>query len=378
MIDNLRILVERLLLSADLNVASVSTLTFMVLAGLNLVVCYIIYVICKLIVIPATYRIVKHTNTNLDDIFLNKRFLKTVCRTVPSLVFANLLPECLSSKEELNPPLLYSIIQHITDAFITLTFIWVVTSTLNNIKDYANHSDNLKDYHLEGIIQFVKLLIYFIGGIVILAFLFNKNPLTLFAGLGAVATIMMLIFKDSILGLVASIQISVNKMIKKEDWIIIENKGVNGIVEEVNLTTVKIRNFDNSVSMIPPYSLVSESFQNWGCMHETGKRRVMRSILIDAHTIQFIDKENTKTNLTQFRQDAEAYLRSHPAVSDSDWLMARELEPTEHGLPVQLWFYLNITEFVSYEQTAACIIDHLIASLPKYNLKIYQYASAPY
>lgn len=378
MTDNLRMLIERLLLSADLKVASVSALTFLMLVGINLIACYIIYLVCKLIVIPTTSSIVKRTSTKLDDIFLNKRFLKAVCRTVPALVFAGILPQCLSAKEMADPPLLYYVIKHFTDAFITLTFIWVITSTLNNIRDYANHSDNLKDYHLEGIIQFVKLLIYFIGGIVIIAFLFNKNPLTLFAGLGAVATIMMLIFKDSILGLVASIQISVNKMIKKEDWIIIENKGVNGIVEEVNLTTVKIRNFDNSVSMIPPYSLVSESFQNWGCMHETGKRRVMRNILIDAHTIKFVDNDNTETNLTQFRQDTEAFLRNHPAVSTTDWLMARELEPTEHGLPVQVWFYLNITEFVAYEQTAAGIMEHLIAMLPKYDLKIYQYASAPY
>ena len=373
--NNIKDIIEHLLLSTNLGAASVSALTFITLCAILVAVCILLYILCKAIVIPITHTITKKTVTRLDDILLNWKFMKALCRTIPALVFAGLLPQCIS--DPTNPPFAYHATKHLADAFVTLTFIWVITSALNNARDYANQSDYLKDYHLEGILQFIKMLVYILGGIVILANIVNKNPLTLFAGLGAAATILMLIFKDSILGLVASIQISVNRMIKKEDWIIIENKNINGVVEEINLTTVKVRNFDNSVSMIPPYSLVSESFQNWGRMLETGKRRVMRNILIDARTIHFADSKQTATNLYQFRQDAEEYLRNHPCVCTDDWLMARELESTPYGLPMQLWFYLNITEFVAYEQTAASIMENLIAILPKYGLKIYQYTSAP-
>lgn len=377
MIDSLRNILEDLLLSIGLGAASVSTFTLLALiCGLALS-CWLVGLCCQMVIIPTANRIVKRTNTKFDDIFVNRKFLKAISRTIPAMIFVAMLPECVVAGT--HPlPMLYVIVSHLADAFLTLSFVWVITSVLNNAVVYANNNDNLKDYHLEGIIQFVKLLIYFIAAIIIIATIFNKKPLTLFAGLGAAATVMMLIFKDSILGLVASIQISVNKMIKKEDWIIIESKGINGIVEEVNLTTVKVRNFDNSVSMVPPYSLVSESFQNWGCMHEAGKRRVRRCVLVDAHTIHFTDENHTATNLTLYRQHAEEYLHNHPNVVNSEWLMARELEPTEHGLPVQMWFYLNETEFVRFEQIAADIMEYLVAKLPDYSLKVYQYSAAPY
>lgn len=372
MTDFFRHTIEQLLLSTNLGAATVSTLLMLSLIVINALICVVIGVVCQLVILPLSHAIVKHTKTKLDDIFLNARFLKALSRTIPILAFMAMLPGCLPEGTT-EAPLAYIIVKHIADTLVTLSFVWVIAASLNNIRDYANHSNALRNYHLDGIIQFLKLVVYFIGVVIIISFIINKSPITLFAGLGAAATIMMLIFKDSILGLVASIQISLNKMIKKEDWIIIDSKGVNGVVEEVNLTTVKVRNYDNSVSMIPPYSLVSESFQNWGCMHEVGKRRVMRSILIDSHSIHFTDEQQTTTNLALFRHHAEEYLRNHPHVDNNEWLMARELEPTAHGLPLQLWFYLNITEFVLYEQTAAEIMEYLIASLPKFNLKVYQY-----
>ena len=372
MTDFFRHTIEQLLLSTNLGAATVSTLLMLSLIVVNALICAVIGVVCQFVILPLSHAIVKRTKTKLDDIFLNARFLKALSRTIPNLAFMAMLPGCLPEGTT-EAPLSYIIVKHIADTLVTLSFVWVIAAMLNNIRDYANHSNTFRNYHIDGIIQFLKLMVYFIGLVIIISFIINKSPLTLFAGLGAAATVMMLIFKDSILGLVASIQISLNKMIKKEDWIIIDSKGVNGVVEEVNLTTVKVRNYDNSVSMIPPYSLVSEPFQNWGCMHEVGKRRVMRSILIDSHSIHFTDKQQTTTNLALFRHYAEEYLRNHPNVAQNEWLMARELEPTAHGLPLQLWFYLNITEFVLYEQTAAEIMEYLIASLPKFNLKVYQY-----
>ncbi len=371
MIENVHNVIEHLLLSAHLGVAGVSTCSFVVLAFLLGFACFLVYELCKVIAIPVVHSIIKRTPNRLDDFFLNRKFLKTLCLTISALMFVVLLPQCVSSVA--NPSFIYGLVSHLSEAFLTFTFVWVVTTTLNNARDYANQSKHLADYHLEGILQFLKLLVYVIGGITVIANLANKNPLTVFAGLGAVATVLLLIFKDSILGLVASIQISSNKMIKKKDWIVIAPKNVNGVVEEVSLTTIKVRNFDNSVSMIPSYSLVSESFQNWGCMHEKGKRRVVRNIPIDAHTIHFVDSSHTKTNLSLFRSYIEDYLRNHPNVSVDDWIMVREQDVTEHGLSVQLWFYLDITEFVAYEQISSRIMEHLISILPEFGLLIYQY-----
>jgi miniconductance mechanosensitive channel len=375
MIEYIKEEIEHLLLSAHLGAAGVSVLSFFILAVLLGVVCYLLYMLCKTIAIPVIHTLTRKTTSKLDDIFFNKKFLKSLSLAVSVFVFVELLPQCVCDFTKL--PFGYGAVRHLAETFMTLTFVWVITTTINNARDYINQSGQFENYHLEGILQFIKLLVYVLGGVTVIASLANKNPLTVFAGLGAIATVLILIFKDSILGLVASIQISTNKMIKKKDWIVIEDKNVNGIVEEVSLTTVKVRNFDNSVSMIPSYSLVSESFQNWGCMHEVGKRRVMRSILVDSQTIHFTDATNAKTNLSLFRHYAEEYIAGHANVSTEDWIMVRELEPTEHGLPLQLWFYLNITEFVAYEQIASDIMEHLIATLPKYGLRVYQYPTLP-
>ncbi len=371
MIGNIKNVIEHLLLSAHLGAAGVSALSFIVLAAMLGVACMLVYALCKMVAVPVIHTITVKTPGKLDDFFLNRKFLNALCLTVSALVFVELLPQCVNDLAE--PPFVYGAVRHLAETFLILTFVWVITSTLNNARDYVNQNEQLEDYHLDGILQFIKLLVYVLGGVTVIACLVNRSPLTIFAGLGAVATVLILIFKDSILGLVASIQISTNKMIRKKDWIVIEGKNVDGIVEEVSLTTVKVRNFDNSVSMIPSYSLVSESFQNWGCMHETGKRRVMRSIPVDARTIRFTGSGHAETNLSLFRRYAEEYLHNHPNVSTGNWVMARELEPTEHGLPVQLWFYLNVTEFVAYEQIASGIMEHLIATLPEYGLRIYQY-----
>ncbi len=377
MIENISTYIKELLLSIGLGAANSYSLTLVIMFVGLAICCTLIGFICHWIIVPIVKAFVRRTPTQVDNILINSRLLRALSRTVPGLVFLIMLPQCLPA-DVTNPPLIYIITQSIAQIYTTLSFIWIFTALLNNLLDYANTHENLKDYHLEGIVQFFKLIIYFFGAIVIIAFLFNQSPLTLFAGLGAAATVLLLIFKDSILGLVASIQISANKMIKKDDWVIIENKGIDGNVEEVNLTTVKIRNFDNSVSMVPPYSLVSESFQNWGKMIETGKRRVKRSILINANSIHFTDEEKTTTNLTLFRKHAEQYLSNHPNVINDEWILVRQLDPTAHGIPIELWFYLDETEFVHYEQLASEIMEHFIAIIPEFGLKIYQYQAEPF
>lgn len=377
MIDTARTYLENLLLSTGLGAATSYTLTLISMFVCLGLICWLIGMVCHWIIVPVVRSITKRTPTKLDDIFINNKLLKAATRTIPGIIFLSMLPQCLHTGTEAEP-LIYIVALRIAQVYATLTFVWVFTTLLNNLLAYANTNDALKDYHLEGIVQFLKLIIYFFGALITIAILFNQPPLTLFAGLGAAATVLLLIFKDSILGLVASIQISINRMIKKDDWIIMDGKNINGNVEEINLTTVKIRNFDNSVSMVPPYTLVSESFQNWGRMHETGKRRVKRSILIDAHTVHFTNEEKTMTNLTLFRKHAEEYLHAHPRIVNSEWILVRQLEPTAHGIPLELWFYLDETEFVHFEQLASEIMEHFIAILPEFDLHLFQYQSEPF
>lgn len=341
---------------------------------------------------PVITRLVEKTHTAVDDYFLNKPVLKSLWHVLPGFIFYLLFPYCLSTQHDTAT---YRFVEAGARIYITVAFIMFIKSFLTNLSNYTTEQERFRNHHLVGIIQFVKLIVYSLGGIVIIAILFGKDPLNLIAGLGAAATILMLVFRDSILGLVAGIQLSTNKMLKPGDWITMKRLDINGIVEEVTLTTVKVRNFDNTISTVPPYTLVSDSFQNWEGMKAKGARRVKRSLFIDIHTIHFcekdereqlfrkklitgeeFEKEEMTTNLTLFRHYAERYLGSHPDVlsgEDSIWLMARQLDPTPNGLPVELWFYFSETQFVRYEQLAAECMEHLIAMLPTFSLRHFQF-----
>ncbi len=341
---------------------------------------------------PVIIRLVEKTHTAVDDYFLNRPVLKSLWHIVPGFIFYLLFPYCLSPDPEAS---VYRFVEGAARIYITVAFILFFKSFLTNVSTYTSEQERFRNHHLVGIVQFLKLIVYSLGGIVIIAILFGKDPLNLIAGLGAAATILMLVFRDSILGLVAGIQLSVNKMLKPGDWVTLKKLDINGIVEEVTLTTVKVRNFDNTISTVPPYTLVSDSFQNWEGMKAKGARRVKRALLIDIHAIRFCSPEERKqlhakqlvsdedfknqkaiTNLTLFRHYAERYLTAQPDIlneKDGAWLMARQLDPTPHGLPVELWFYFSETQFVRYEQLAAECMEHLIAMLPAFGLKHFQY-----
>lgn len=343
---------------------------------------------------PVIIRLVEKTHTAVDDYFLNRPVLKSLWHILPGFIFYLLFPYCLSPDREAAT---YRFMEGGARIYITIAFILFFKSFLTNVSTYTTEQERFRNHHLVGIVQFLKLIVYSLGGIIVIAILFGKDPLNLIAGLGAAATILMLVFRDSILGLVAGIQLSVNKMLKPGDWVTLKKLDINGIVEEVTLTTVKVRNFDNTISTVPPYTLVSDSFQNWEGMKAKGARRVKRALFIDIHTIRFCSREEihqlhakqlvsdedyesatATTNLTLFRHYAERYLTAQPDIlkeEDGSWLMARQLEPTPHGLPVELWFYFSETQFVRYEQLAAECIEHLIAMLPAFGLTHYQYPS---
>lgn len=284
--------------------------------------------------------------------------------------------------------------QKICVIYMIFALLLALNSSLLMLLDILSAKEKLKDRPMKGFIQVLQVLVFFIGGIVIVAIIVDKSPATLFAGLGASAAILMLVFKDSILGFVAGIQLSANDMICPGDWVTIPSTNANGIVEEITLNTVKIQNFDNTISTVPPYSLVNGSFQNWRGMTESGGRRVMKSIFLDLTTLKFCTPEMLDTfrkeiplladyqpeegviptNSQVFRVYVERYLCSLPVVNQDLDLIISQKEATEYGVPIQIYFFSRNKIWKEYERIQSDIFDHFFAMIPKFELKVYQYS----
>ena len=214
---------------------------------------------------------------------------------------------------------------------------------------------------------------YFVGGIIIVAVLIDKSPTALLTGLGASAAVLMLIFKDSILGFVAGVQLSQNDMVRIGDWIQMPDGSANGIVEEISLNTVKVRNWDNTISTIPPYTLASSTFKNWRGMQESGGRRVDKMIHIDMTTIKScIGDGGAVTNSQLYRESIVKYLKNHPLVAQDLDIIIAQREAGQFGLPIEVYFFLTEKVWDRYEKIQSDIFDHLIAMASDFGLKLYQ------
>lgn len=390
--ESIRSLIEQMLVSIGMSPHYAEKSIFVFLLLCLGFISWLAGYIAHRFITPVILKIVEKTETVLDDYFFNRPVLKALWHVVPSIIFYLLLPQCYTEKTS---PTAINLISGATRIYITLTIILLIKAFLSNLVIYSNEQDKLKSHHLIGIIQFLKLLTYLIGAIIIMAFLMGENPMGLIAGLGAAATVLMFIFKDTILGLVAGIQLSTNKMLKPGDWITIEKLNINGIVEEVSLVTVKVRNFDNTICTVPPYTLVSDTFQNWDGMKMRHARRVKRALYIDVNSIRKLTEDETTQlmqhkiitsneiekagtppiNLALFRHYIERLLINHPEVIHQEtwqWLMARQLEPTPNGLPIELWFYFKEIEFVRYEALTAALMEQIIANIPNFYLRLFQ------
>ena len=253
-----------------------------------------------------------------------------------------------------------------------------------------------KDVPIKGIIQIVKLAMFVFFSVLIIAELLDKTPLYLLSGLGALTAVLLIVFKDTILGLVAGIQIATHRLLAHGDWIEMPKYGADGTVLEVGLHTVKVRNFDNTITTIPTYRLISDSFKNWRGMSESDGRRIKRAMHIDAHSIAFIDQQqrqqlfdkfngslitgavsdedwqHAQTNMGLFRCYCELYLRQHPQINQQLSLMARQLQPTAYGVPIEIYCFCLDKRWVPFEHVQAELIEHLLASLPLFGLRVFQ------
>lgn len=277
--------------------------------------------------------------------------------------------------------------------YIIIIIMMILNAAMLTFLDYYSTTDKNRSRPLKGLVQGLQVAMIFIGAIIIIAVLINKSPTVLLTGLGASAAVLMLIFKDSILGFVAGIQLSQNNMIKIGDWIQMPDGSANGNVEEITLNTVKVRNWDNTITMIPPYTLVSTPFKNWRGMQESGGRRVDKQVFIDMNTLEpctqeMIDDirkalpimadctedspENILTNIQLYRTYIERYLRQHPDVNQDLDLIITQKEVTAYGLPIEIYFFTKEKSWALYEKKQSNIFDHLMTVAPEFGLRLYQ------
>ena len=348
----------------------------------------LIYVIdfawCKLIV-PTILKVTNKTNFKWDDIILNKTLLRDLSRLFPSILLALILPMVFEKGNALLEFLL-----RVNYIYLVIVVAKLLNSFLSTLYDLSLHNDKLKNHALQSVFQMLKVVVICVALIIVVSILIDKNPSYILTALGASAAVLMLVFKDMIVGLVAGVQLSVNDMLRPGDWITMSKYGADGDVIEVSLTTVKVQNWDKTITTIPPYALVSDSFQNWRGMQESGGRRVKRSIYIDMRSINFCTSEqmsefeqkgwldgveredNFPVNLHIFRNYLDKYLRSHSRVNQNMIIMVRQLQPTAQGLPLELYFFSDGTAWVAYEKLQAEVFEHVFAMLPTFGLRVFQ------
>lgn len=375
---------EELLTQYGLGQESISITQRIIWIAVILLIAYLTDLICRKVIVPTIKKIVATTKATWDDYLFSNKVLDSVCHIIPSIVIYILLPFAFY-----DVPSWLSFLMKISQVYIIATTLKLICVFLSALYELSNQHEQLKDRPLKGVYQMLKIIAIFVGTIGIISVLIDKSPIALFAGLGAAATVLMLVFKDTIVGLVAGVQLSANDMLRPGDWIVMEKSGANGVVTEVTLTTIKVRNWDNTITTIPPYTLVSDSFQNWRGMQESDGRRIKRSINIDMRSVRFCTPEELKNyvangwitpeeatpetiNLGVFRKYLENYLRQHPLVNTNMTLMVRQLQPTPQGLPIELYFFSANKNWVPYEQLQADIFDYVLAVLPQFGLRIFQ------
>ena len=350
--------------------------------------------------------LIRRTNTDWDDALIERRVLHRLAHLVPGLVIYRLAPLALVGHARL---------QEIADTgvqiYLVLTSMLVIDALMSTTVDIYRSTKTSREISIKGLIQFLKVILYFLCGVFVVSVLLGKSPFYLLSGLTALTAVLLLIFRDAILGLVAGIQLSVNRMVARGDWIEMPKYGADGDVLDVTLTTVKVQNWDKTITTIPTYSLISESFKNWRGMQDSGGRRIKRSVHIDISTVKFLDEQMIErfgkiqyitdhieykkqelaeynelnqvdlshlangrrmTNVGTFRAYVEAYLKNHPQISQEMTFLVRQLAPTPKGLPIEIYVFCKDKVWANYEAIQGDIFDHILAIIPIFDLQAFQ------
>ena len=350
--------------------------------------------------------LIRRTNTQWDDALIERGVLHRLAHLVPGLVIYRLAPLALVGHARLQEMVDTGVL-----VYLVLTSMLVIDALMSTTVDIYRSTETSREISIKGLIQFLKVILYFLCGVFVVSVLLGKSPFYLLSGLTALTAVLLLIFRDAILGLVAGIQLSVNRMVARGDWIEMPKYGADGDVLDVTLTTVKVQNWDKTITTIPTYSLISESFKNWRGMQDSGGRRIKRSVYIDISTVKFLDEQMIErfgkiqyitdhierkkqelaeynelnqvdlshlangrrmTNVGTFRAYVEAYLKNHPQISQEMTFLVRQLAPTPKGLPIEIYVFCKDKVWANYEAIQGDIFDHILAIIPVFDLQAFQ------
>lgn len=348
---------------------------------------YVCTAVFRFIVMPAVQKLTERTKAKWDDYIFNHRVMKAFRRIIPPVIWYVALPLVLT-----HSPGLLSFLLKVCNIYLVVVSLLFVSAFLHSLYEISEEHKKLRNRPLKGVFQMFDLLAFVVGLILIISIIIDKNAISVLAGLGASAAILMLIFKDTILGLVAGVQLTANDMLRPGDWITMQKYGANGYVREVSLTTVKVQNFDKTITTIPPYLLVSDSFQNWRGMWAAGGRRMKLSVNIDANTVRFCSADDIArfvekgyvsasqyadagfpvSNTQVYRDFMIGYMRSHPDVNKDLMIMVRMLQPTPEGLPVELYCFCSFTEWAPFEMFQSSMLDYAVVMAREFGLGIFQ------
>ncbi len=364
----------------------------------------LLYFIARLIISKTVHVLIKKTPSKYDDLLIKNRVFVRICLLIPAILIRFFIEDTLPDFPEAA-----AVITKITRIYEIVVYTSILLAMVNTAHEFYNSFETSKLKPIEGLVQVIKGILIAVCVLLITAFLLGKSLGTIVIGLGTISAVLLLIFQDSIKGFVGSIQLSINDMLRIGDWIAVGP--ADGTVLEINLTTVKVRNWDNTITTIPTYTLVSSPFTNWRGMSESGGRRIARSINIDVNTIRYCTPEmlenykryelvrdyitkreeeileynkanridmseimngRQQTNIGIFRAYIKAYLNNNPRLNHNLTIMVRQMQPTEYGLPLQIYAFSNDKQWINYEEIQSDIFDHVLAATTMFDLKIYQ------
>jgi len=398
-------IIEKILSNIGINSVVSFLLSWAVILAVIFLVAYLTNIISKKIILKIIKKISVQSKNKWDDILIKNHFFDKLSHIGPALILFFLANLFFDDKD------LVEMLRRFSLAYMYFIGILSINSFLTSINYIYQSYEVSKNKPIKSYIQVLKIIIFVIGAILILANLINKSPWGLLSGLGAMTAILLLVFKDSILGFVSSIQLSSNDMIRIGDWIEVPKYDADGDVIEVSLTTIKIQNFDKTITTIPTHALTANSFKNWRGMQDSSVRRIKRSFNIDLSSIQFCSKAmldkferieilrdflknrreeitihnkekkiNDKiqangrrlTNIGVFRYYLQFYLKQNPNISNHFTFLVRQLATTESGLPIEIYIFSNDNDWLNYEEIQADVFDHIYAVIPEFNLRLFQ------
>ncbi len=374
---------------------------------LIILISYLAYKIGLKIIRQILLPIFRKSKNQFDDILVNYKFFRRLSFFIPLLVVYIFIEETL-----VDYPLVVNAVKSIVETSFIILFVLILDSLLSTTNDFYDRFEVSKDRPIKGIIQVIKIVIYIFGLLAVVGSLFNTEITSILLSLGTLSAVLMLIFRDPILGFVGGLQLVFNKMVRIGDWVSMPKFGADGTVLEISLTTVKVQNWDMTIITIPTYSLISGSFQNWRGMEESGGRRIKRSVNLNMESVKFCTSEmldkfrkisvitdyidtteqkvvahneksgidpsilvngRRQTNLGVFRAYLKAYLRNRSDIHSNMTFLVRHLQPTEKGLPIEIYVFTKTTAWADYEGIQADIFDHILAVIPEFELQVYQF-----